>query len=265
MNMKFLSIILLFIFLPFSNFGQAKLKAILVVGNNQAGTADAIKSMNNVAAVLTKNNVEVQKFYDNNANWEDIVAASKGASFFIYNGHGSKMGENGKAGGLCIKSMVSSEQIIKELQLKKNAFVLFQSVCRGAGSSADDDNDIGLEEALDRVSHYSSPFFKVGATAYLATNSNDGVASCLEDFFSGKSLGECFNKHINPFYKLETSQNYRFDNTKKIAIASSDWGGTSIRTTYTNGVKTVEEIPSHKDYSIAFVGNPHYSIKDLRK
>ena len=43
-------------------------------------------------------------------------------------------------------------------------------------------------------------------------------------------------------------------------------GGTVIRTSYINGVKTaVEEIPATKDYDIAYVANPRYSISTLKK
>lgn len=271
--MKTLNIRLLFIFislfiLSFA-YGQAtspkKLKAVLVLGHLEDETAEAITTMNTIANVLIENGVDVQKFYDAKAEWSSITAASKGAHFFIYKGHGSQMNENGVYGGLCINPFVSNKQIAEELHLSPNALVLLQSVCGGAGSSASDGGEIELTEAFKRVSDYSLPFFKAGAAAYFAVNSYDGVADCLKLFFEGNSIGECFNKAAAHFYKVEPPKNYPYNNTKKIVVASSDWGGAITLITYENGIKIEKTVPSYKIYNIAFVADPLYNIKDLKK
>ena len=144
----------------------SNLEAVLVVGNTEESTKSAIEEMNSLALVFIKNGIKVTKFYDKNTNWESIKVAAKTASFFVYDGHGSTLGINGATGGLCLNKFISTEQILADLRLKKNALVLFKSVCGGAGSSASDTKDIGIDEAAQRVTDYSYPFFSIGASCY---------------------------------------------------------------------------------------------------
>lgn len=241
------------------------LKAVLIVGPQEDGTNSAIESMNKIAELLKSKGVKVQSFYDKEADWDKIKIASKDASFFIYSGHGGTMGEGEKTGGLYLKSMVSGKEIIEGLQLKKNAMIVFKSVCRGAGSSASDDGDIGINEAVRRVTDYSQPFFKIGASCYYANNLEDGCLLFLTEFFSGKTVKECFEESAKTWTKIEFSKEYQYNKSMQISIASADWGGTVTRTTYVNGAKKVEELPSSKDYDIAYVANPNFTINDLMK
>jgi len=241
----------------------ASLTAVLVVGPQEDGTLAAEKSMDEIADLLIGHGVTVHRFYAENADWEKIKIVAKSANFFIYSGHGSTLGEGGKTGGLCLKTMVSSKKMMEDLQLKDNAMVIFKSVCRGAGSSASDDGDIGIQEALVRVSDYAKPFFQTGASCYYANNIGNGCQSFLADFFSGKTIQECFEISARSWAKIEFSKPYVFDSKKVISIASTEWEGTTTRTTYTNGVKTVEEFPSTKNYDIAYVANPGFTIKDM--
>jgi len=241
------------------------LKAILIVGPLEDITASSIDYMDEIGEFLQSKGVEVHRFYNTKADWDKIKAASKGANFFIYSGHGSTLGEGGKSGGLCLQSMVSSKKIVEELQLHSNAMVIFKSVCRGAGSSADDSGDIGIKEATIRVSDYATPFFKTGASCYYANNLGDGCLTFLSEFFSGKTMKACFEISAKGWTKIELSKKYPLDNTKEISVASSDWGGTTTRTTYTNGVKKVEEIAASKQYDIAYVGDPDFTIQDVMK
>jgi hypothetical protein len=262
----------------------SSLKAVLIVGPQEDGTASAIESMNTMAALFKSHGVKVLCFYNKNADWNKIKEASKEANFFVYSGHGSTMGEGGKTGGLCLTSMISSKEIINELKLKNNAVVIFKSVCGGAGSSADDNGDIGINEALQRVTDYAQPFFRIGASCYFANNVEDGCLLFLNKFFSGNGVGDCFKEStktatlttitngvktveqiVPEGTKIEVSKEFRYDKNKQISIASSDWGGTVTRTSYTNGVKKVEQIPSSKDYDIAYVANPDFTINDLMK
>lgn len=241
-----------------------QLEAILVVGNTESGTASSIKKMNEVALIFEKNKIKVTKFYNRNTNWEAIKTASKTASFFVYSGHGSTMGINGNTGGLCLNKMITAEQILKELQLKKNAIVLFKSVCGGAGSSAVDFKDIGIEEATNRVTDYAQPFFTIGAACYYADNYDDGINLFLTEFLSGKTVGECYEittKDAMVFH--EVAKPFIFDTIKQIAISSDQHEGTTTQYVFDNGTTTYKKIPSFKNYDIALVGNPRFSIAKL--
>jgi hypothetical protein len=241
------------------------LKAILVVGSQEDGTASAIESMNEIADFLISKGVIVYRFYGDTAQWDKIKTVASNANFFIYSGHGARLGGEGKAGGLCLTEMISSKQIIDELKLHKNAMVVFKSVCNGAGSSADDDGDITINEAVKRVTDYSRPFFDIGASCYYANNLGGGCLKYLNNFFSGKSVKICYEESTETWAEIEWSKVYQYNVNMQISIASTNWGVTATRTTYINGVKTVEEVPASKEYSIAYVANPDFTIYDMIK
>jgi hypothetical protein len=243
---------------------DSPLEAILIVGNTEESTGLSIKKMNQVALIFENQGIKVTKFYNRNTNWEAIKTAAKTASFFVYSGHGSTMGVNGKTGGLCLNKMISTEQILKELQLKKNAIVLFKSVCGGAGSSAVDSKDIGIEEATTRVTDYAQPFFTIGAACYYADNYDNGIDLFLKEFLSGKSVGECYEittKEAMVFHEIANP--FILDANKQIAISSDKQEGTTTQYIFENGKTTCKKIPSFKNYDIAFVGNPNFSIIDF--
>ena len=243
---------------------DAPLEAVLVVGNTEEGTASSIKKMNEVALIFENQGIKVTKFYNRNTNWDAIITAAKTASFFVYSGHGSTMGINGNTGGLCLNKMITTEQILKELQLKKNAIVLFKSVCRGAGSSADDSNDIGIEEATTRVSDYAQPFFTIGAAIYYADNYDGGVDLFLTEFLSGKTVGECYEITTKKSFVFhEIAKPFILDANKQIAISSDKSDSIATQYIYKNGKKIIKKMPSFKEYEIAFVGNPSFKITEL--
>jgi len=251
--------------MPIISYSQIdQLRAVIIVGDQQDGTVSAIKDMEEIHSFFKSKNVIVKTFYHPKTSWKDIVRVSKDASFFVYNGHGISW-PDGKYGGLDLDEAISSEDIMNELKLKSNAVVIFKSVCGGAGSSASDDGDIGIKKALERVSDYSRPFLNIGASAYYADNFGNGCLSFLNDFFEGKTMKECFDNSIGWSAKLEIDQNYRYDKSKSIGVASCDWGGTVTKTSYINGVKSVREVPATKDYDIAYVANPTYSLSNLIK
>ncbi|MBU3713713.1 MAG: hypothetical protein FGM46_02055 [Ferruginibacter sp.] len=240
------------------------LNAVLIVGHQEDGTMDAIRKMNKTAGILEQYGVNVYKFYDKDANWTAIKNIAPYCSFLVYSGHGSTLGVDGNVGGLCLTSNISTATIINDLKLKHNALVIFKSVCNGSGSSAGDDYDIGISEAKKRVTHYAYPFFKSGAAAYYANNYVDGSDNFLVDFLTGMSLKNAFVKSTNLWTTIEIDESFSMDWNKKISIAGSEGGGIATRTTYTNGVKTVEKIVSPKDYSIAYVGRESFSISDMK-
>jgi hypothetical protein len=244
---------------------ENKLKAILIVGYQEDGTQEAMRDMDKVVNLFEQHSIAVFRFYNEKANWKEIVKASKDCQFFVYCGHGSDMGENGNAGGICINTMVSSAQLIRELKLKENAIVLFQSVCNGAGSSAGDLKDIGIVTAKKRVTHYATPFLKVGAAAYLAINYSDGVLHFLEDFLDGTALKLAYENQAESWSNVLFNDPFPGYLDKTYSIAANEGGGKSILTTYVNGKKTQKEIVSPKEYDVAYVGPSEFTIHDIRK
>ena len=244
---------------------NSPLEAVLVVGNTEESTKSAMIEMDSLALIFIKNGVKVSKFYDKNTNWESIKAAAKTASFFVYAGHGSTLGINGATGGLCLKKFIYTKQILEEFQLKKNALVLFKSVCGGAGSSAVDTKDIGIVEATKRVTDYAQPFFSIGASCYFADNYTGGVNLFLTEFFNGKNIEECYKASTNyGAVHTELKKPFTNDNKKQIFVSSDKSEGVTTHYSYENGKKTVKVIPTIKSYDIALVGNPSFSIKDLK-
>ncbi len=241
------------------------LKAVLIVGPLGGLTPTSIDRMDELVALFHSKGVETACFYNKETDWEKIKTAAKQANFFIYAGHGSIMGEGGKSGGLCLNEMISSKQIIDELHMRPNAMVIFYSVCRSAGTSATDTGDIGVKEAIIRVTDYSWPFFKIGASCYYSSNVVGGCVGFLTDFFAGKTLRQCYESSAKFVAKIEISQPYQYDKNRQISIASTDWGGTIQKTTSSNGVETVIEFPAAKQYDIAYVGNPGFTLKDMMK
>lgn len=243
------------------NNNLKNLKAILIVGHQESITKMAIENMNKIANLFSEKGVVVYKFYDEKADWNQIIKVAKNCNFFIYSGHGSRMGENGNAGGICINSMVSSSELMKTLRLKENALVVFQSVCNGAGSSASDEFDIGIAEAKKRVTYYAYPFFEVGASAYYANNFWNGAYDFLKDFLSGITLKESYLNSKTNWTNVEFEEAFSKDKTKSFSIASVPESQTS--TSYTNDNKKIKKTKLPKDYLVAYVGKPGFSIIDM--
>ena len=242
------------------------IKAVVVVGPAEESTKSFISEKKELVMFLRGIGVQVTEFYHPNAKWNDIVEASKGANIFIYSGHGSTMGENGGAGGLCVTDgLYSAESITNEIKLAKNALVLFNHVCRGAGSSADDSKDIGKEEAMKRVGDYAKPFIINNAAAYYANNYSYCLESILTDFFNRKKIKDIYNHDANKWTKIEARGVYKFNKQNEIAIASDSNPGDFYRTSYVNGKKKEEKVKGFKDYDVAYVGNPNFTVNDFFK
>lgn len=258
-----LLVVLLYFASSLSNslISQYNTSAVLIVGTN-SDISSSVVALDKIGEFLESKGIKAYKFYDEKSDWEAIKKAAKNAHFFVYSGHGSNMGKNG-TGGLVIKDMISNSEIENELVLKKNSVVLFQSVCRGAGSSAGDRGDIGIKKAEARVSDYAEPFLKIGAQVYYANNWQDGCLGFLENMFDGKPAEESFNNSVGWWSEVELKKNYVYDHNKKIGIASHEGSGTVTVTHTVNGVKTVEERPACKEYDIAYVGNPNFKLNQI--
>jgi hypothetical protein len=240
------------------------LDAILIVGHQEDLTENAKDEMNDVASILRENGVRVHKFYDDKAEWDEIKKLSGKCSFLVYSGHGSTLGENGGAGGLCIESLITSERMISEFKLKENGIVCFQSVCMGAGSTAGDFDDISDSLAKARVSSYSKPFLKIGAAAYVAVNYNNGIEKFLESFFDGNTLVSAYNSSFYPWSDVEIDEVYMHDATKRIVLASSPGGGMATYTKWVNGKKTTKRIVNPKSFNAAMVGDFEFDYEMMK-
>ena len=250
-----------------SSKNRIKTNAVLVVGTNLFSPEDDIIEMNKIADFFTLRGVRVHKFYLQDSKWEDIKRAAKNAHFFVYNGHGSNKGKNG-TGGLVLADYVTNDQIQNELELRNNAMVLFQSVCRAAGSSAGDNGDIGIKKAEQRVSDYAEPFIKSGASVYYANNYNEGCLEFLNYFFLGHSVEEAYKKSLSRSLNIEFNKNYIYNPKYSVSIASSPPYGTRTRTetNWINGEKvtTTKEVPDSKSYCTAFVGKSAFKFSTLK-
>jgi hypothetical protein len=245
----------------------SKIRAILVVGHVEESTPGFIAEMKTVAAYLKTVGVKVKEFYDPYANWSDIKIASENAHIFIYAGHGTNLGEQGKSGGLCLSknTTISSDSIIHSLKLHKNSLVIFNHVCEGAGSSAADNSDIGVKIALQRVSDYSSAFIKLGSAAYYVNNFNNSIIPFFKNFFARKSIKDVYTSTLSSNCNIETIQKYPYDQNFEISVASKKPYGFSTRTSTVNGIKKVEKLKDFKSYEIAFVARPNFTVLDFFK
>lgn len=248
-------------FAKLSTDSLKKIKAIIVVGPVEESTKEFINEKKELASFLRPYGVQVKEFYHPKANWADVKEGSKGAHIFIYSGHGSTVGENGCSGGLCLSDgITSASDMSMGLQLNKNALILFNHVCRGAGSSAGDDGDIGKIEASKRVTDYSYPFIQKGAACYYANNTNGALQPFLERFFNKMPVSTIW-KEVSKSKKIVIDQKYKHDPKFQIALgADDDTGTTFTRTTTTNGVKKVEQVKGSISYDAAIVGMPQFTV-----
>lgn len=243
------------------------LKVVFVVGPVEESTNSFIAEQKINAAYLKNLGLNVIELYHPYATWKNVVEASKNAHIFVYNGHGSNQGINHPAGGLCLTDGIfHAREIINEFKLHKNALVLFNHVCRGAGSSAGDVNDIGLNEAIARVGEYAYPFVQASASAYYANNYYECLIPFFEQFFRKKSMKNIYAKEASKYCKIECVKTYHYNPSLAIGISSEPATKQEITLTeYRNGVKKTRLIPDFKSYDVAFVGKPDYTILDLFK
>lgn len=241
-----------------------KLKAVLIVGYQEDLTKNAIKDMDKIAKLLENNGVFVFKFYNKDAIWDNIIIAAKECHFFIYSGHGSKSGKNGSVGGICVDSTISTSKLMSTLELKDDALVVLKSVCYATGSSANDNIEICIKKAKERVYNYAYPFFKIGASAYYANNFRGGVYCFLNDFLNGNSLKKSYVNSTEIFTNIEFEEAFPNEDVMLYSIASSPNEGDAIRTTYINGIEKVERVKSHKKYDIVYVGYSDFSLNNMK-
>jgi hypothetical protein len=242
-------------------------KAIIINGN--AGSID--QEAQDLIGLFNRHGYATIYLTGNSANWENVKTKAQGAAIFIYSGHGSSSGYNG-TGGLCLNSnentwgsnVVSSYTFEKDIQLASGAIVYFKSVCGGAGSSASDRSDIGIENATERVTSYSYPFFKMGASAYFASNYSGHALKVFQNLFEGNTLEDAFRNILLATSTIELIDVHTLDASKSVGIASNYSPGTSTVyiTTYTGTKKEnrTETFAKFREYNIAFAGRRTFKL-----
>ncbi len=175
------------------------LKAVLIVGpidgDTGTWTRQEIANMELAATVLQAQGVAVQRFYTPNNDWNAIVAASHGAHFLLYRGHGVAWNNVPDVGGFSLKDrMISPEEIARDLALAPNAIVMLYA-CYAAGGGSSDTSDIGIVEARRRVEQYAAPFLARGAAGYYANWVGDAFEKFLGYLFAGRTLGGAYEAY----------------------------------------------------------------------
>ena len=245
-----------------------QLKAIIIIGPvDPIWDKGPISDKKEIAKYLRSIGVRVYEFYPPNDNWDEIVASSEGAHILIYNGHGSSYGINNGVGGLCLtKGIYSAQNILDNFKLHNNAIILFDAVCNAAGSSANDNSDIGINEAIKRVGEYAYPFIKLNAGAFYANNYNSSWVPFFESFFKRKNMKKIYTKEATDNQKIELVKKYHHNPKYEIAVASRKPTDQLItRNTWTKYGWKEEKLKDHKSYDIAYVGKPNLTVVDLFK
>ena len=246
-----------------------KIKAIIIVGPvDKEWDKNSIENQKKTAKYLRDMGVQVIEFYPPYDKWESIVKASEGAHIFIYSGHGSNQGINYEIGGICLtKNIYHAQEILDNLKLHKNALILFNSVCGAAGSSAIDNNDIGKNEAIKRVSEYAYPFYKLNAGAYYANNYTGCLIPFLESFFQRKNIKSIYKTQASLYQKIEGYSAYQYDSQFEVSVAAKP-STNKLVTQFVgigNGKWKEQKIMDFKSYDVAYVGKPNFTVVDLFK
>jgi hypothetical protein len=224
------------------NTTSKKLEALCIVGSRVGQSYE--DRTEEIAEFLESKNVKVHRFYDGNNNWNKIKKATENCTFFIYSGHGTYLGLDGGFGGMVVEDFISAQQIVDELKFKKDAIVIYQSACGGAGSSADDEGDLDLETAEERVVETATPFLLAGAKAYHANNYFGGALDFLKNLLGGKTVSESYittAETWNTIEKNERLKSNRLPSIYYVGISSDD----------------------SQEYNVAYVGIPTFKLTDL--
>ncbi len=169
--------------------------AVLIIG--MEAQDGVVESFDGYANLLTSKGIFVYKFYYPKASWEDIVPLANKCSFLLYSGHGcSNCGLDNEYGGMVINDFVSAQAIVNDLHFENYPIIIYNHACGSAGTSSSDPNEIGVKEAINRITDTALPFFMSGAAAYFATNYYGGPEEILEAIFEGKSATELFKVQI---------------------------------------------------------------------
>lgn len=264
----FLPVFMMFIYI-LTAYGQGKdttrRVAVLVVGHSERNMSRSLDEMERVGNFFTHHGYKVYKFYDKNARWERIAKVAGDCDFFLYAGHGTEPEKKDIPGILCIDSMISSRELARKVTFRKRPVVINKSVCFSAGSSASDLEDIGVEEARRRVQQYANAYFSIGASAYYASNFDDGMLDFLKSFFSGNTLSQSYASCFPVNVILESEKPLATNKMKSLGVSSThckimrDANKSAIKEDGKAGKK-----PCPRTYDIAYAGPADLRLADLR-
>jgi hypothetical protein len=223
------------------NTPSKKLEALCIVGSRVSQSYE--DRTEEIAELLESQNVKVHRFYDGNNNWEKIKKAAENCTFFIYSGHGTVLGLDGGFGGLVVEDFISAQQIVDELKFKKDAIVIYQSACGGAGSSADDEGDLDVETAEERVVETATPFLLAGAKAYHANNYFGGALDFLKNLLGGKTVSESYITTAETWNTIEKNERLKSNRLPSI---------------YYVGISS----DNSQEYNAAYVGIPTFKLTE---
>ena len=243
-------------------------EAVCIIGSHSIYTESSLEQMEHIATLLESKNYTVHRFYDPNNEWEAIKKAAVNASIFIYRGHGTHLGIDGGFGGIVVDEFVSGKEISTNLTFNLSPLVIFVSACGGAGSSAGDEQDIGVDEAKTRVLGSALPFLLAGAQGYYANNYENGAYNFLQQWTEQQTLEACYTNSIYPWCTVQANESVedeRIPPAFNIAISSSPDNSVHTLSTTTNGKTTTKKINRKFDYSIAYLGNPQLTLAQTLK
>lgn len=193
------------------------LKAVAIVGDVGSSTGTYKNDMGYAVTALQNHGVSVTTFYygEGSFSWSDIVAASTGAHFLLYMGHGVYWGGEcshpTSVGGFYLgnSEFVTSDQIRNDLggRIADESVVIFSHACFTAGNSGCDPAGAPTQaETERRVTMYAEPFSDIGMEAYFANNyfhsAENYVNQLLADSATRKNMGEIF-KSVYPYQESQ--------------------------------------------------------------
>ena len=193
---------------PATAVAGTTVKVVVVVGPVEGSTAKYIRSAKSYAELARSYGAIVVEVYSPRATWAKVKAAAKGASIFIYLGHGNgypspygpMSGERRNGMGLN-KTYGHGNSNVKYygqtfmrsgLDLATNSVVLLNHLCYASGNSEPGRKLPSTSIAKQRADGYATGFLRTGARAEFATG-NGSLSPILTDLFtSDKTMGQIF-------------------------------------------------------------------------
>jgi hypothetical protein len=175
-------------------------KVVIVVGATEATTSSYRTDADSIAAEALKWTSNVVKVYSPNATWSVVAAAAKGASIFVYLGHGNGfpspysttlqpatqdgLGLNTTLGLSDSDKKYYGESSVATLRLAQNAVVFLNHLCYAPGSGEPGAAEPSVSTAQLRADNYASGFIRAGARAVMADDYSGSVEAAIRAIFS---------------------------------------------------------------------------------
>jgi hypothetical protein len=175
-------------------------KVVIVVGATEATTSSYRTDADSIATEALKWTSNVVKVYSPNATWSVVAAAAKGASIFVYLGHGNGfpspysttlqpatqdgMGLNTTLGLSDSDKKYYGEASVATLRLAPNAVVFLNHLCYAPGSGEPGAPEPSVSTAEQRVDNFASGFIRAGARAVMADDYSGSVEAAIHAIFT---------------------------------------------------------------------------------